>query len=635
MFSSLWIYMVCYNAQTYSMRAVESLLSRTTTPFQLHLLDNGSTDDTWPWLAGLAERFPETVHAYHVDTNLGAQGGKQWVLDHAPPPADVAIAIVDNDIEVFPEWEAPLLAWLADHPQAGIIGAQGFRLQHVGNQRQILPVYPSDAPTPADVITGFLTILSARVWYASGYHYDGTLNGYWHHDDDLCLHVAAQGYTQYVWPNPAVIHYGSQSSRLVPDLLTPRAAHTNQTTLLTRWRDRQWIDAQGNPIRAQAVPDRPIITWEGALLQTHSLAHVNRQLLKVLIKAQPDVAWACRPIDGREQEPWRYSSGWDLWGHRESLAVPSLVEIRHRYPPRWQRPSSDTGLVLMQPWEYQSVPPALVHGLQQADQVWVPSSYVARIYRDAGVSSDRIRVIPNGVDQTRFTPDGPRLTVGDPDRVTLLYVGGLIPRKGYDLLWKAYLMAFTADDPVQLVIRDVGTGTVYAVEAIRQQLGQLAQDPSLPRLIMLTQDLDERDLAALYRTADVVVQPYRAEGFCLPLLEAMASGTPVIAPQGGGSGDFIVPEAGWLLPTQPRVEWTLGRLGYTSPEDLTPAPHDEPDFDALVEALRTAVEAVRSGQAQARGLAGRQQTATWTWERSAAQAVHALRPWLSRQEAVS
>jgi len=142
-------------------------------------------------------------------------------------------------------------------------------------------------------------------------------------------------------------------------------------------------------------------------------------------------------------------------------------------------------------------------------------------------------------------------------------------------------------------------------------------------------------LTALYRTADVVVQPYRAEGFCLPLLEAMASGTPVIAPQGGGSGDFIVPEAGWLLPTQTRVEWTLGRLGYTSPEDLTPAPHEEPDFDALVEALRTAVEAVRSGQAQARGLAGRQQTAPWTWERAAAQAVHALQPWVSQQEAVS
>ncbi|MDA8205278.1 MAG: glycosyltransferase [Thermaerobacter sp.] len=628
----LWIYMVCYNAQTYSMRAVESLLSRTVTPHVLHVLDNGSTDATWSWLQPLGRQLPEQIHAYRVPENLGAQGGKQWLLDQAPPPADALIAIVDNDIEVFPGWDEPIVAWFAAHPEAGIVGAQGYRLQHVGDHRAIRPVYPGPDPAPADVITGFLTLLSATVWQASGYRYTGSLNGYWHHDDDLCLHVAAQGYTQYVWPHPAVIHYGSQSSQTVPGLLTPSAAHTNQQALLAQWREKQWIDGSGSPVRFRPVPEYPIVTWEGALLQPHSLAQVNRQSLKALIAAEPEVQWAWRPIDGREQEPWNYDDGWTLWSHRESLAVSSAVEVRHRYPPRWDRPSGETGLVLIQPWEYQTVPPGMVQGLNQADQVWVPSTYVADVYRTAHVDASKIRVIPNGVDLTRFTPEGRRLSVGDPDRVTFLYVGGLLPRKGYDVLWKAYLTAFVVSDPVQLVIRDVGTGTVYAVEAVRQQLLQRSADPSLPRVIMLTCDLSERDLAALYRTADVVVQPYRAEGFCLPLLEAMASGTPIIAPEGGGSGDFVVPEAGWLLPTHPMTQWTLGQLGYAAPQDTTPAPHAEPDFDALVSALRSAAESVRSRQSASRGMAGRLAAESWSWHSAARGMRDALSPWLGAVE---
>lgn len=620
--------MVCYNAQTYSMRAVESLLSRTVTPHVLLVLDNGSTDATWSWLQTLGQQLPEQIQAYRVPENLGAQGGKQWILDQAPPPSDAIIAIVDNDIEVFPGWDVPIVKWLRAHPEAGIVGAQGYRVQHVGDHRDIRPVYPGSEPTPADVITGFLTMLSASVWQASGYRYAGTLNGYWHHDDDLCLHVAAKGYTQYVWPNPAVMHYGSQSSQTVPGLLTASAAQTNQQALLTQWREKQWIDAEGWPVRARAIPDRPTVTWEGALLQPHSLAQVNRQALKALIAAEPVVQWAWRAVDGREQEPWRYDDGWTLWSHRESLMVPSAVEIRHRYPPRWDRPSGATGLVLIQPWEYQAVPPKMVQGLNQADQVWVPSTYVADVYRAARVDASKIRVIPNGVDLARFTPEGPRLSVGEPDRVTFLYVGGLLPRKGYDLLWKAYLTAFVATDPVQLVIRDVGTGTVYAVDAVRQQLLQRSVDPSLPSLVMLTHDLSEGDLAALYRRADVVVQPYRAEGFCLPLLEAMASGTPVIAPEGGGSGDFVVPEAGWLLPTRPMTQWTLGQLGYTDPHDAMPAPHDEPDFDALVAALRSAAEAVRSQQAASRGWAGRHAAESWSWTATAHTMRNALSPWL-------
>ena len=59
----------------------------------------------------------------------------------------------------------------------------------------------------------------------------------------------------------------------------------------------------------------------------------------------------------------------------------------------------------------------------------MPSEFVRRMYTDSGIDGERVRVVPNGVDLDRFTPDGPRLDIDAPG-VRLLFVGGLIRRKG-------------------------------------------------------------------------------------------------------------------------------------------------------------------------------------------------------------
>ncbi len=61
----------------------------------------------------------------------------------------------------------------------------------------------------------------------------------------------------------------------------------------------------------------------------------------------------------------------------------------------------------------------------------------------------------------------------------------------------------------------------------------MAADPAAPAIVYLDGQLPEAELAALYRTCDLAVFPYRAEGFVLPILEAMASATPAIVPRLG------------------------------------------------------------------------------------------------------
>ncbi len=116
----------------------------------------------------------------------------------------------------------------------------------------------------------------------------------------------------------------------------------------------------------------------------------------------------------------------------------------------------------------------------------------------AGVPPERIRVIPHGVDSV-FTPDGPR---ADGDYV--LAVGTLEPRKNL-------ARAVEAAREAGVALRVVGARGWGGVEVD----GWVGEIP-------------DAELAALYRGARCVLYPSLYEGFGLPVLEAMACGTPVV-----------------------------------------------------------------------------------------------------------
>ena len=70
--------------------------------------------------------------------------------------------------------------------------------------------------------------------------------------------------------------------------------------------------------------------------------------------------------------------------------------------------------------------------------------------------------------------------------------------------------------------------------------------------MLLDDDLSGEEMAALYRACDVLVHPYRGEGFAMPVLEAMACGLPVLVTGGGPTDEFCPPDAGWRIRAERR-----------------------------------------------------------------------------------
>jgi glycosyltransferase involved in cell wall biosynthesis len=144
------------------------------------------------------------------------------------------------------------------------------------------------------------------------------------------------------------------------------------------------------------------------------------------------------------------------------------------------------------------------------------------------VAAARVTVIPNGVHPTcTHRPDARAdreavdlLGPVDPNAVELLHVGSTIARKRIDVLLESVAILRRLWPTLRLI--RVGDTFTPAQERHLRQLG-------LADAVSVLPFVDRRVLAALYRRATMLLQPSEREGFGLPVAEAMASGTPVVA----------------------------------------------------------------------------------------------------------
>ncbi|MBV8305565.1 MAG: glycosyltransferase family 4 protein [Acidimicrobiia bacterium] len=177
--------------------------------------------------------------------------------------------------------------------------------------------------------------------------------------------------------------------------------------------------------------------------------------------------------------------------------------------------------------------------VRQAAGIVTPSRHSAdHAVAALGLDPGRVRVIPHGV-EPQFRPAPDRPPPAD-DAPYLLFVGAWGPHKGYAEAMAAVAALAEEGHPHRLVI--AGRQDDW-MRAQAQRVVDRARRPDRVEVVGYIEDL-----AGLYRGAAALVVTSRHEGFCLPALEAMASGTPVVAfantaiPEVIGDGGRLVPD---------------------------------------------------------------------------------------------
>jgi glycosyltransferase involved in cell wall biosynthesis len=214
-------------------------------------------------------------------------------------------------------------------------------------------------------------------------------------------------------------------------------------------------------------------------------------------------------------------TAWSMAGHPAAERLLGPFDVLHftdwMYPPQRSgvRATTIHDLVPVRFPEWTTKRTQSMHGRKYAnaartcDVIFVNSAFTAAETAELlGVEPARIRIAPPGVKDV-FTAEGPAAGMGAP---YILTVATLEPRKNLQALADAH--------------RLLGGDTLLAV-AGGEGWGEQPElsDPRVRRLGFVS----DEELAGLYRGAAVAVYPSRFEGFGMPIVEAMACGTPVVA----------------------------------------------------------------------------------------------------------
>jgi glycosyltransferase involved in cell wall biosynthesis len=267
-------------------------------------------------------------------------------------------------------------------------------------------------------------------------------------------------------------------------------------------------------------------------------------------------------------------------------------------------------------WESTRLPDDWMPSLLEADQVWTASRWGAAVMARAGIDPERLHVVPEGIDPELFNPDVPSTeAITGSHGYKFLHIGRFEDRKGTRALIRAFDAEFSSHDDAILVLAchnphqpgfDIGA-----------ELRSL--DLRHPEKLIFIPPVARHDvLAGLYTACDVFVAPSRAEGWGLPIIEAMACGLPVITTGHSAPLDYLGPEsykiASVMAPiTTPYFDSSDGDHGMWA----------EPNLGDLRRQMRDVFQNRESAKALGK-IAGRRIRSNFTWDRAALRAMIAL-----------
>jgi glycosyltransferase involved in cell wall biosynthesis len=263
-------------------------------------------------------------------------------------------------------------------------------------------------------------------------------------------------------------------------------------------------------------------------------------------------------------------------------------------------------------WESAVLPATFRHAFAAMDEIWVTSAFTKKVIEETIQPVIPIYVIPLGAslpvnadeqdqaDADDYWAQQIGLHAGAEETVVVGQVfdyNSHIARKNPDGLVAAWKLAFPKPDPEEqmLVFKTLNA------DSSRDQVAALtATIGDRPDVRLIDGNLSRLELDALMSRFDVMASLHRAEGYGLTLLEAMASGIPVIASKYSGNLEFMNERNSWLIPC------TETMLGVAAGPYEAGSVWGEPDIEAAAVALREVASGLGSSAVQKRVATARQ-----------------------------
>lgn len=312
----------------------------------------------------------------------------------------------------------------------------------------------------------------------------------------------------------------------------------------------------------------------------------------------------------------------------EDIDLASSLVVCHSepgawYPPLFQTPPCPpTGynqaayVIGRTMFETDNVTPHHVERCNKMDEIWVPTQFHLHTFTQAGVAPGKLVKVIQSVDTHFFNPskmlqplqlqtsewvfDSHSEVAHTGAPFVFLSIFKWEHRKGWDILLKAYLQEFSADDNVALhLLTNPYHSTHNFAAAMREFVSTFEleeSDKEWPKVHVIDSHIPQTSLPQLYKAADCFVLPTRGEGWGRPIVEAMSMQLPVIATNWSGMTEYMTDQNSYPLPAE--------RMSQVEEGPFKGHFWAEPSFRHLKSLMRRVV--VNPKEAKQKGKAARQ-----------------------------
>jgi autotransporter strand-loop-strand O-heptosyltransferase len=234
-------------------------------------------------------------------------------------------------------------------------------------------------------------------------------------------------------------------------------------------------------------------------------------------------------------------------------------------------------------WETTKQPENFFNKLKEFDEFWVPSKWQRDCTIAQGYDPNKIKVVPEGVDTSVFYPENTTHELTSDGRFKFFLAGRWDYRKSTKEIIETFLKTFNKDEPVDLIVSIDNPFSGDDLETTENRLKHYGLEDKRIKIVHFP---NREDYIKLLRSSNVFLSCARSEGWNLPLIEAMACGTPSIYSNCSGQLEFA---EGKGIPVNILGEKSASDSSYNHFNGYD-GNYYEPDFEHLSQQMRFTYE---------------------------------------------